>query len=76
VVCETDTELLRAPEVQNLYKREIESLTKDLADFEKVRSFTLLEKPFSIEAGEMTPTLKIKRRVVVERYAPVVAEAA
>jgi len=41
----------------------------DFADFEQVRRFTLLEKEFSQEEDEMTPTLKLKRNVIMERYA-------
>ena len=41
----------------------------DFADFEQVRRFTLLEKEFSQEDDEMTPTLKLKRNVIMERYA-------
>ena len=43
-------------------------LQKKLANYEKIRKFTLLEKPFSIESGELTPSLKIKRKVIEERY--------
>ena len=47
----------------------IETLQQDLAHYEQVKRFTLLAKPFTMEAGEMTNTLKIKRRVVYEHYA-------
>lgn len=60
---------LQRPEVQKLYREEIELLTQDLADFEKIRSFTLVPNPFTIEGGELTPTLKVKRRFVAEKYA-------
>lgn len=68
-----DEALLQAPAIKKLLRDEIDSRTKDLADFEKVRSFVLLAKPFSIENGEMTPTLKLKRRVIAERYGNLVA---
>jgi long-chain acyl-CoA synthetase len=61
-------ELVKHPQVKKLYRDEIERLTKDLADFEKVRRFTLLTRDFSMERGELTPTLKIKRKVVAENY--------
>ena len=41
---------------------------KKLANFERVRKFAILDKPFTIETGELTPSLKIKRKVVEERY--------
>ena len=48
-------------------------MNKTLAGFEMVKRHTLLEKPFSIESGEMTPSLKVKRNVVKERYATDIA---
>ena len=61
--------LVAAPEVKKFYKAEIERHSGELADFEKVRRFTLLPRDFSQERDELTPTLKIKRRVVAEHYA-------
>ena len=55
-------------EVQQLIQGEIRSRLTDFADFEQVRRFTLLDKEFSQEADEMTPTLKLKRNVIIERY--------
>ncbi len=63
-----DAAMLAAPEIDKLIRKEIDARTSDLADFERVRRFVLLAQPFSVEAGEMTPTLKIKRRVVAEKY--------
>lgn len=47
----------------------IETLQQDLAGYEKIKHFVLLPAPFTVESGELTNTLKIKRRVVCERYA-------
>ena len=60
-------------EVQKLYRAEIDGLTKHLADFEKIKRFKLTEKPFGIESGELTPTLKVKRKFVMEKYADLIA---
>ena len=60
--------LTQIPEVRRLIRKEIQRLTEGLADFEKVRPFALLERELTMEAGELTPTLKLKRRVVLERY--------
>jgi long-chain acyl-CoA synthetase len=49
-------------------QRDIDSLLGQFSKFEKVRKFTLIEKPFTVDDGEMTPTLKIKRKVVEEKY--------
>jgi long-chain acyl-CoA synthetase len=71
---ETDdlSAMLRAREIQQLIQREIRSRLTDFADFEQVRRFSLLEKEFSQEADEMTPTLKLKRNVIIEKYADVI----
>ena len=37
-------------------------------NYERIRKFTILEQPFTIEGGEMTPSLKLKRKVIEERY--------
>jgi long-chain acyl-CoA synthetase len=63
-----DEDILASSEVQKRVREEIDLLSKDLADFEKIKKFTLLSNPFTIENGEMTPTLKVKRRVVAEKY--------
>src|SRR5579871_2739541 len=68
--------LLAHPEVQKLYKGEIARTTPGLADYEKVRQFRLASQPFSIETGELTPTLKVKRRFVVQKYADLIAAMA
>lgn len=47
----------------------IEEHQKELAAYEKVKRFTLLAEPFSIASGELTDTLKLRRRVVAEHYA-------
>ncbi len=65
---------LETREVQQLIQGEIRSRLTDFADFEQVRRFTLLEKEFSQEADEMTPTLKLKRNVIIERYGDAIAE--
>jgi long-chain acyl-CoA synthetase len=44
----------------------------NFADFEQVRRFALLEKEFSQDADEMTPTLKLKRNVIIEKYGDVI----
>jgi long-chain acyl-CoA synthetase len=61
-------DLISSPKTTQLFKSEIEKYTSGLADFERIKKIALLPEPFSVEAGEMTPTLKIKRRVVAEKY--------
>ena len=64
--------MLQTREVQQHIQSEIRSRLTDFADFEQVRRFTLLEKEFSQEEDEMTPTLKLKRNVIIERYNDVI----
>lgn len=65
--------LLERPEVYKLYRGEIDAATRGLADYEKVKRFKLVPRPFGIDTGELTPTLKVKRKVVAEKYADVIA---
>ncbi|MCB2206098.1 long-chain fatty acid--CoA ligase [bacterium] len=68
IVYRDTAELLSHNEVYKLIEGTIQATQKDLANFEKVRRFTLLDEPFTIENGAMTPSLKIRRKVVEERY--------
>ena len=49
-------------------KGEIERLLPDLADYEKIRKFTIIGEEFTVDNGALTPTLKVKKRVLMERY--------
>ncbi len=66
------SELLKTRDVQQLIQKEIRERMTDFADFEQVRRFALLEKEFSQEEDEMTPTLKLKRNVIIEKYGDVI----
>jgi long-chain acyl-CoA synthetase len=57
------------PEVRAEIQRAVDQTNSHFARVESVKRFHILEKPFSIDTGELTPTLKVKRRVVYERYA-------
>jgi long-chain acyl-CoA synthetase len=61
-------ELLARPEVRALYQTEVDRVNGDLARFEQIKSFTLLDRELTQDAGELTPTLKVKRRVIAERF--------
>jgi len=65
-------EILKTREVQQLIQSQIRERLTDFADFEQVRRFALLEKEFSQEEDEMTPTLKLKRNVIIEKYGDVI----
>jgi long-chain acyl-CoA synthetase len=57
------------PEVRAEIQRAVDEVNTHLAQVETVKKFTVLPRPFTIDAGELTPTLKVKRRVIYERYA-------
>ncbi len=65
-------ELLGRPEVRALYAAEIEHLNGDLAPFEKVKRFEVLARELTQEAGELTPSLKVKRRVIEQKFSDVI----
>jgi len=62
-------DLLSNPRVKELISRRIDALQEGLASFEKIKKFTLLPKEFTMEAGELTNTLKIRRPVINRHYA-------
>lgn len=68
------SELCQSPRIIDLFERQINELTPDLAQYERVKKVALLENEFSIEGGELTPTLKAKRRVIDEKYRRVIDE--
>jgi long-chain acyl-CoA synthetase len=65
-------DLVRDPRVIALYDETVKGLTKDLAQFERIKKIALLPREFTLEAGELTPTLKVKRRVVEQKYKDVI----
>lgn len=62
-------DLVENPEIRSLYAKRIEEAQKQLAPFERIKRFTLLPKEFTMENGELTNTLKIKRPVINKNYA-------
>ena len=62
-------DLISHPEVQKLFEREIAEQMKDYARVEQIRKFTLLDKEWSQATGELTPTMKVKRKVINQKYA-------
>ena len=68
-------ELIALPDVRAKVEREVMGELRDLAKFEMPKRVLLLENDFSIESGDLTPTLKVKRRVVERRYKDLVDRA-
>jgi long-chain acyl-CoA synthetase len=67
-------ELVRRPEVLELYQGIVDAANVPLARFETVKRFALVPEPFTMDGGELTPTLKVKRRVVEKRYAGLIED--
>lgn len=67
-----DRELVGHHHIKDMYRAEVEKLQRDLPTFEKVRRFELLPEPLTLEAGEITPTMKVKRKVVEEKYSKLI----
>jgi long-chain acyl-CoA synthetase len=61
--------LAASADAHAVIKKELHRLSTGLADFERIRRFALLDHEFTVENGELTPTLKVKRHVLAERYA-------
>ncbi|MGL5598481.1 MAG: AMP-dependent synthetase/ligase [Aeromonas sp.] len=62
------TELLRHSRVMEFFDARIQDLQKELAKFEQVKKFTLLPRAFSMELGEITPTMKLRRKIIEAKY--------
>ena len=65
---ETIEDLIAHNQIKDLFEKRFEELQKEFSVFEKIKKFTLLPKEFSIEAGEITATLKLKRKVIQQKY--------
>ena len=60
--------LLAAPAVRDLYQRDVDGVNQELAQFERIKSFELLANELSIHDGDLTPTLKVRRKIVEEKF--------
>ncbi|MDP2301349.1 MAG: long-chain fatty acid--CoA ligase [Ignavibacteria bacterium] len=61
-------DLIENKQIYDLLETELTKFQKNLANFERVRKFALLDKPFTLENNEITPSMKLKRKVIEERY--------
>jgi long-chain acyl-CoA synthetase len=62
----TDAEMIRHPQVREKFQKEIDKYNEGFANYEQVKKFELLSKPWTVESGEFTPTLKVKRKVICQ----------
>lgn len=71
---ESFDDLIRNEEIVKLYRKEIMGFSKELASHEKIRDFRLVPGEFTVESGELTPTLKVKRRIVEDKYSDLIED--
>ncbi|MEP7214539.1 MAG: long-chain fatty acid--CoA ligase [Acidobacteriota bacterium] len=69
---ETPEQFCHSPQILDLIERQVAHATEGLARFETVKKIALLENELTVDGGELTPTLKVKRRVVDEKYRDVI----
>ncbi len=69
-----EDDLLTNDQIQNLMREEIDYVSVDLASYETIKKFKLLKEPFTIESNELTPTQKVKRNVVEQKYKALIDE--
>ncbi|MFA6010996.1 MAG: long-chain fatty acid--CoA ligase [Desulfobacteraceae bacterium] len=62
-------DLIENPKIIAMYTERINEINKKFARYEQIKTFRLLPEPFTVETGELTPTMKMKRRVIKEKYA-------
>ncbi len=72
IVAKSPEDLVKNPDVIKLFKDYIEDKNKNFGQWETVKKFELMPKEWSIEGGELTPTMKVKRKVVNEKYKDVI----
>ncbi|MBF8457127.1 long-chain fatty acid--CoA ligase [Kaistella sp. G5-32] len=65
-------EIVNSDKVKEFYREKIEEIQKGLSGFEKVKKFILMPSEFEVNSGEITPTLKVKRNVVLNKYADLI----
>jgi len=62
----TNEEMVCNAQVIEKFQKEFDEINENFAQYERVKKFILLAKPFTIESGEMTPTLKLKRKIIMQ----------
>ena len=67
-----DGELTQQEEIKKLFEKEIQRIQKDLPTYERVRRFELLPEQLTVENGEITPTLKVRRKVVEKKFSDLI----
>jgi long-chain acyl-CoA synthetase len=68
LVYASDAELVALPEVRTKLMQRVERVNEQLSNYERVKKICVVDHEFSLEAGQLTPSLKVKRRVINEMY--------
>ncbi|NTV92948.1 MAG: long-chain fatty acid--CoA ligase, partial [Chlorobiaceae bacterium] len=68
ISAESNKALIENKHIQQIYEKLLRNISRQLATHEKVRKFLLVDEAFSIESGDMTPTMKLKRKAITTRY--------
>ena len=63
-----NTEVVKNKKVNDRYRKEVDTYNKHFGDYEKIKRFELLDHEWTIDDGEITPSLKIRRKIIAERY--------
>lgn len=74
VAFSSESDMVKAPELIAVIEAEVKEINKKLASHEKIRKIRLLHTPFSVENGQMTPTMKVKRKVIYTEYKDLIEE--
>ncbi len=64
--------LIADPKIKELLKKQVDEINENLARYEQIKYYTVIDTPFTVETGELTPTLKLKRRIINEKYKGVI----
>jgi long-chain acyl-CoA synthetase len=64
----TNTEMIENPEVLNKYKKEVAKFNEQFAQWEQIKKFKLVPNGWTVESGELTPSLKLKRKIIYSNY--------
>jgi long-chain acyl-CoA synthetase len=60
--------MLAKPEILEKFQSEIDGLNKYFGKWEQIKRFKLLDQPWGVDSGELTPTMKLKRKVIHQKY--------
>jgi long-chain acyl-CoA synthetase len=71
---DNNMEVVRIPEVIARFQKEINALNKQLGSHEQIKRFRLVADQWTPQSGELSPTLKLRRRVIYDRYEPILEE--